>query len=67
LDKSRNNKHLPKGLYDNIKEYVEASFLLDYNLIKKTYEFYEQLKPKLKYKLIHELFGPFKDNFAYMF
>ena len=33
LDKSRNNKHLPKGLYDNIKEYVEASFLLDFNLI----------------------------------
>lgn len=33
LDKSRINKHLPKGLYDNIKEYVEASFLLDNNLI----------------------------------
>lgn len=33
LDKSRSKKHLPKGLYDNIKNYVEASFLLDFNLI----------------------------------
>jgi hypothetical protein len=66
LDKSRINKHLPKGLYDNIKEYVEASFLLDNNLIQ-TYEFYDQLKPKVRYKLIDELFGNFKRNFHYMF
>jgi len=59
LDKSRTNKHLPKGLYDNIKNYVEASFLLDFNLIH-SYEFYVQLKPKLRYKLINELFGSFK-------
>ena len=66
LDKSRNNKHLPKGLYDNIKNYVEASFLLDFNLIH-SYEFFVQLKPKLRYKLIDELFGNFKQNFYYMF
>lgn len=66
LDKSRTNKHLPKGLYDNIKNYVEASFLLDFNLIH-SYEFYTQLKPKLRYKLINELFGSFKQNFYYMF
>jgi len=66
LDKSRTNKHLPKGLYDNIKNYVEASFLLDFNLIH-SYEFYVQLKPKLRYKLINELFGSFKQNFYYMF
>ena len=46
---------------------MEKSFLLDYNLIQKTYEFYGQLKPKLKYKLIDELFGNFKNNFNYMF
>lgn len=40
LDKSRINKHLPTGLYDNIKEYVEASFLMDNKLIK-TYEFFD--------------------------
>jgi hypothetical protein len=39
LDKSRSNKHLPKILYDSIKNYVEASFLLDFNLIK-SYEFF---------------------------
>ena len=33
LDKSRSSRQLPKGLYDSIKEYVEASFLLDFNLI----------------------------------
>lgn len=68
LDKSRANKQLPSGLYDSIKEYVEASFLLDFNLIQ-TYEFFDQLKPKLKYKLINEL-EPSKrilNNFYYMF
>ena len=40
LDKSRNTKQLPKGLYDSIKDYVESSFRLDYNLIQ-TYEFYD--------------------------
>jgi len=35
LDKSRTNKHLPRGLYENIKSYVEASFLLNYNLIQQ--------------------------------
>ena len=66
LDKSRNSKHLPKILYDNVKGYVESSFLLDFNLIQ-TFEFFDQLKPKLRYKLINELFGQFKQNFYYMF
>ena len=62
LDKSRNSKQLPQGLYESIREYVEASFLLDFNLIL-SYEFFEQLKPKLRYKLINELFGDFKSSF----
>mmetsp|Transcript_27671 Transcript_27671/g.20788 ORF Transcript_27671/g.20788 Transcript_27671/m.20788 type:complete len:194 (+) Transcript_27671:1001-1582(+) len=66
LDKSRSNKQLPQPLYESIRDYVEASFHLDFNLIQ-TYEFYEQLKPKLRYKLVHELFGNFKSNFYYMF
>lgn len=45
---------------------MEASFQLDFNLIQ-TYEFFDQLKPKLRYKLINELFGTFKANFFYMF
>ena len=40
LDKSRTNKHLPKILYDNIKNYVESSFLLDFNLIQ-SFEFFD--------------------------
>lgn len=46
--------------------YVEASFKEDFNLIQ-TYEFYQQLKPKTKYKLIEELFGKDRMQFRYMF
>lgn len=65
LDKSR-TKILPKHLYDSIKDFVEKSFYFDYNLIR-TQEFYEQLKPKIRHKLIFELFKSFKEHFDYMF
>ena len=65
LDKSR-TKILPKHLYDSIKDFVEKSFYFDYNLIRNQ-EFYDQLKPKLRHKLIKELFKKFQNDFDYMF
>jgi hypothetical protein len=68
LDQSRGSgKHLPKSTYDSIKNYVEASFLLDFSQISYTFDFFNQLKPKIRYKLVNELFGNFKQNFIYMF
>ena len=51
---------------NNIKQYVEASFRLDFNLIN-AYEFFVQLKPKLRHKLVNECFGEFRDSFHHMF
>jgi len=45
---------------------VEKSFYFDYNLIR-TQEFFDQLKPKIRYKLVKELFNGFYKNFEYMF
>lgn len=68
LDTSRGNgNNLPKTLYDSIKNYVEASFLLDFSQIQTTYQFFDQLKPKIRHKLVVELFGTFRSNFGYMF
>ena len=65
LDKSR-SKILPKRLYDSIKDFVEKSFYFDYNLIRSQ-EFFDQLKPKIRYRLVKELFNNFYKNFEYMF
>lgn len=65
LDKSR-SKILPKPLYDNIKDFVEKSFYFDYNQIRSQ-EFFEQLKPKIRFKLVETLFSGFIENFDYMF
>ena len=65
LDKSR-KKILPKHLYDNIKDFVEKSFYFDFNLIRKD-EFYDQMKPKIRFELVKTLFSQFKSNFDYMF
>lgn len=65
LDKSR-NKNLNQQLYDNIKHFVEKSFYFDFNQIQRE-EFFDQLKPKIKYELVTTLFKPFFDNFDYMF
>jgi hypothetical protein len=68
LDSSRSGgKNLPKHLYDSIKNYVEASFLLDFSQIDTTYEFFRQLKPKIRHRLVGELFGTFRGHFAHMF
>ena len=65
LDKSR-SKILPKRLYDSIKDFVEKSFYFDYNLIRSQ-EFFDQLKPKMRYRLVKELFNNFSKNFEFMF
>ncbi len=40
LDQSRKSKSLPKPLYDKIKEYIEHSFVLDFNMLVKDNNFF---------------------------
>ena len=68
LDQARaGDKNLSKPLYDSIKNYVEASFLLDFSQIDTSFEFFRQMKPKLRHKMVKELFPSFIKNFSYMF
>jgi len=67
LDNANPQKILPADLYDKIQKYIEASLLLDFNFIVEDYPFFEQLKPRLKHKVVTELFSSFKRTFKYLF
>ena len=41
--------------------------MLDFNMIIEDYDFFYQLKPRLRYKVVMELFSDFKHNFRYLF
>lgn len=67
LDNSRMSKSLPKILYDKIKHYIEESLTHDHKKLIDGYEFLIQLKPRLRYELIKELFEPMIRDFDHMF
>lgn len=46
---------------------MQESFVEDFNLIIEKFEFYDQLKPTLKYALTEHLFGEFAYNFKVLF
>lgn len=52
LDNSRPNKTLPKILYDKIILYIKESVSYDHVKLLEGYEFFEQLKPRLRYNLV---------------
>lgn len=63
LDNSRNDKSLPRKLYEKIKEYIERSLKQDYDILIEGYDFFDQLKPSLRYKVVYEVFEEFIDHF----
>ena len=65
LDKSRTGL-LPRTTYEAIKDFVLKSFFHDFNLIRGE-EFFDQLKPRIRHKMVKELFSQFQENFNYMF
>ena len=67
LDNSRMSKSLPKILYDKIKVYISESLTHDHKKLIDGYDFLTQLKPRLRYELIHELFKPMINDFKHMF
>ena len=68
LDNSRMSKSLPKILYDKIKLYIRESLLFDHKKLIDGYDFLQQLKPKLRFNLVMELFSRFiKEEFPHLF
>jgi hypothetical protein len=70
LDNSRMSKQLPRVLYDKIKIYIKESLTYDHKKLVEGFEFLEQLKPSLRFKLITQLFNKsfiheFKHIFVY--
>ena len=66
IEKSR-SKNFSKILCDCIKEYTNQSYQYDFYQIQRA-EFYDQLKPTIRYKLVSSLFYNFKErDFYYMF
>lgn len=63
LDNTRNDKSLPRPLYEKIKEYIERSLKQDYDILIEGYDFFEQLKPTLRYNVVYEVFEEFIDHF----
>ena len=60
------DKSFSKTLYDSIKEFTRLSYQYDFILVKEK-EFYSQLKPRIRHKLVQNLFGVVAKNFYYMF
>lgn len=55
-------------LYDKIKIYIKESLTHDHKKLVEGFEFLEQLKPSLRFKLITQLFKkPFLDEFKHIF
>ena len=67
LDNSRMSKSLPKILYDKIKVYIRESLEHDHKKLIDGYDFLTQLKPRLRYELIFELFKPMINDFKHLF
>lgn len=65
LEKAR-PKNFSKNLYDSIKDYTYQSYYLDFKQINDA-EFFEQLKPRIRHRLVNQLFRNFIANFFYMF
>jgi hypothetical protein len=68
LDNARMNKKMPEVLYDKIKVYINESITYDHKKLIGNFEFFNQLKPSLRAKLVKKLFKkPFLKDFDRMF
>ena len=65
LEKVR-EKALNKQMFDAVKLYSMQCYQFDYYRINDQ-DFFNQLKPRIRHKLVQTLFTPFITNFYYMF
>lgn len=67
LDNSRLSKSLPKILYEKIKIYIQESLHYDHKKLIDGYEYLNQLKPRLRFELVNELFCLMLKDFKHLF
>jgi len=67
LDSTLKDKWLPRPIYEKIKEFINSSLRHDFDMLIDGYDFFDQLKPSLRYRLVEEVFEQFKDRFSYCF
>lgn len=52
LVSTRNDKTLPRPLYEKIKEFISSSLRRDFDMLIEDYDFFDQLKPSLRYRVV---------------
>jgi len=68
LDNCRQSKQLPEVLYEKIKVYIHEAIQYDHKKLITDYEFFNQLKPGLRARLVKKLFTkPFLKDFGRIF
>jgi hypothetical protein len=67
LDNTRQDKFMPRPIYEKIKDFISSSLRHDYDMLIEGYDFFDQLKPSLRYRIIEDVFEEFKDRFNYCF
>ena len=65
MEKAR-TKNFGIVISNSIKRFTELSFINDFSNIQES-EYFAQLKPRIKYKLLNTLFNNFITNFFYLF
>ncbi len=67
LDNTRNEKSLPRALYEKIKDFIASSLKQDFDMLIEGYDFFDQMKPSLRYRIVQEVFHDFIQRFDYIF
>lgn len=67
LDSARSDKYIPRPIYEKIKDFISSSIRHDFNMLIEGYDFFDQCKPSLRYRIIEDVFEEFKDRFNYCF
>ena len=60
-------KKIPSNMYKKIRQYIEASFMKDYRMINTDFPFFNQMKPRVRYEIVTELFYDFNKIFGWIF
>lgn len=67
LDMARKSKSLPEKLYTAVTNYIKDSIIYDHSKLIKDSNLLFQLKPRLRYDLVTDLFPTFFKQFRHMF
>ena len=67
MDNTRVDKSLPRALYEKIKDFIASSLRMDFDMLVEGYDFFDQVKPSLRYRIVSEVFSEFIERFEYLF